>query len=172
MALVTVAVCVRGAVEERELQRNGWDRRHMWTTPDPVMHVYAAVNLPSVCVAFLPFTPYTDHLELDWNRWYAVLLVLLLVLWLVLVTASVWYYLGRWIDRQVGWLPASEWRGTWASVIGAGIGVALAAFLTVMGALAGGRDLTGFSGWAGFAAFATGMHIRRVLPGLRKGYSS
>ena len=56
----------------------------MWMKPDPVMQVYAAVNLPAVRVAFLPLTPYTDHLDLDWNRWYGVLLILLLVLWLVL----------------------------------------------------------------------------------------
>ena len=165
MALVTVAVCVPWALNERDLQRPASDRISISQTPERVMEVYKAVNLPAIGLAFLPFTRRTN-IDVNWDSWLGMLVVGLLALWLVAVTVGIWFCVGRWIDRQLGWLPASTWRGSWASVIGAGIGIGMATvFISMFGSL-------GVAGWAGFATFAMGMHIRRVLPGLRKGYSS
>lgn len=69
------------------------------------------LHAPAMLVAWKPFDWWLDHCFIIFGPtpWYCHdAFAVVAFSWLLLCIAALWYLVGRWIDRRLGWLPSFE----------------------------------------------------------------
>jgi hypothetical protein len=127
-----VALCIaflaNGAIEDHRLRKAGWEPRYIYRTFTVSEKLFAAVNLPALCITGL-FDPSGNGV--DPRDGGGVALAIAESFALVAAVGALWFAVGRRLDRVVGWLPSPQWRGNKASMFFSAVGMIVSLALVV-----------------------------------------
>ena len=147
-----------------QLRQAGWEPEYMWRSPSLAEKLFQGMNLPVISImALRQFLPHSRvgtipiTLELAIEGLFAIIMVG--------AVGLLWFLVGRWLDRRLGWLPTSERSGTKRASFIAGTALALLLVLVVLAIAAVRIEATHFSiallGWSLFGCVVLWTYLRR-----------